>query len=159
MGERQGVRERLGVALYRLAEVHRRRGLRASAGSAWVAVREEMEGSGVFVRVVQGAREREEERDELRVEPRNRMRIGGLGRLWARAAWAGQRGEGGGQRGGVLQTSRHLDWRKGEARGGRGRGVNARVLCHALQSMQMAGIRGFLRAPALPLVSCSCKGE
>ena len=40
-----------------------------------------------------------------------------------------------------------------------GRGVNARVLCHALQSMQMAGIRGFLRAPARPLVSGSCKGE
>ena len=46
------MRERLGVALYRLAEVHRRLGLRASAGSARVAVREEMEGSGVFVGVV-----------------------------------------------------------------------------------------------------------
>ena len=51
-GERQGVRERLGVALYRLAEVRRRRGLRVSAGSARVAVREGMEGSGVFVGVV-----------------------------------------------------------------------------------------------------------
>jgi len=52
VGERQGVRERLGVALYRLAEVHRRRGLRVPAGSARVAVREGMEGSGVFVGVV-----------------------------------------------------------------------------------------------------------
>ena len=46
------MRERLGVALYRLAEVHHRRGLRASAGSARVAIREGMEGSGVFVGVV-----------------------------------------------------------------------------------------------------------
>ena len=52
VGERQGVRERLGVAFYRLAEVHRRRGLRVPAGSARVAVREGMEGSGVFVGVV-----------------------------------------------------------------------------------------------------------
>ena len=44
--------ERLGVAFYRLAEVHRRRGLQVSAGSARVSVREGMEGSGVFVRVV-----------------------------------------------------------------------------------------------------------
>ena len=44
--------ERLGVAFYRLVEVHHRRGLRVSAGSAWVAVREGMEGSGLFVRVV-----------------------------------------------------------------------------------------------------------
>ena len=33
-----------------------------------------------------------------------------------------------------------------------GRGVNAWVLCHALQSMQTAGICGFLRAPTRPLV-------
>ena len=46
------MRERLGVALYRLAEVHRRRGLRVPAGLAQVAVREGMEGSGVFVGVV-----------------------------------------------------------------------------------------------------------
>ena len=46
------MRERLGVALYRLAEVHHRRGLRVPAGSARVAVREGMEGSGVFVGVV-----------------------------------------------------------------------------------------------------------
>ena len=46
------MRERLEVALYRLAEVHRRRSLRVSAGSARVAVREGMEGSGVFVGVV-----------------------------------------------------------------------------------------------------------
>ena len=46
------MRERLGVALYRLAEVHRRRGLRVPAGSARLAVREGMEGSEVFVRVV-----------------------------------------------------------------------------------------------------------
>ena len=52
VGERQGVREGLGVALYRLAEVHRRRGLRVPAGSARVSVRKGMEGSGVFVRVV-----------------------------------------------------------------------------------------------------------
>ena len=52
VGERQGVREGRGVALYRLAEVHRRRGLRVPAGSARVAVREGMEGSGVFVGVV-----------------------------------------------------------------------------------------------------------
>ena len=44
--------ERLGVAFYRLAEVHRRRGLWVPAGSARVAVREGMEGSGVFVGVV-----------------------------------------------------------------------------------------------------------
>ena len=34
-----------------------------------------------------------------------------------------------------------------------GRGVNGRLLRLALQSMQMAGIRGFSRAPARPLVS------
>ena len=52
VGERQGVREGLRVALYRLAEVHRRRGLRVPAGLAWVAIREGTEGSGVFVGVV-----------------------------------------------------------------------------------------------------------
>ena len=52
VGERQGVREGLGVALYRLAEVHRRRGLRVPAGSARLAVREGMERSRVFVGVV-----------------------------------------------------------------------------------------------------------
>ena len=52
VGERHGVREGLDVALYRLAEVHRRRGLRVPAGSARVAVREGMEGSGVFMVVV-----------------------------------------------------------------------------------------------------------
>ena len=52
VGERQGVREGLGVALYRLAEVHHGCGLRVPAGSARVAVREGMEGSGVFVGVV-----------------------------------------------------------------------------------------------------------
>ena len=52
VGERQGVRERLGVALYRLVELHRRRGLWVPAGSAQVAVREVMEGWGVFVGVV-----------------------------------------------------------------------------------------------------------
>ena len=52
VGERQGVRERLGVALYRLAEVHHRRGLRVPAGPARVAIRVGMEGSGVFVGVV-----------------------------------------------------------------------------------------------------------
>ena len=46
VGERQGVREGLGVALYRLAEVHRRRGLRVTAGSARVAVREGKEARG-----------------------------------------------------------------------------------------------------------------
>ena len=46
------MRERLGVALYRLAEVHRRRGLRVPTGSARVVVREGTEGSGVFVGVV-----------------------------------------------------------------------------------------------------------
>ena len=50
--KRQGVKEGLGVALYRLAEVHRRRGLQVPTGSARVAVREGMEGSGVFVGVV-----------------------------------------------------------------------------------------------------------
>ena len=44
--------ERLGVTLYGLAEVHHRRGLWELAGSVWVAVREGMEGSGVFVGVV-----------------------------------------------------------------------------------------------------------
>ena len=52
VGERQGVRERVGVTFYRLAKVHRRCGLRVPAGSARVAVREGMEGSGVFVGVV-----------------------------------------------------------------------------------------------------------
>ena len=52
MGERQGVIERLGVAFYRMAEVHLRRGLRVPAGLARVSIREGMEGSGVFVRVV-----------------------------------------------------------------------------------------------------------
>ena len=52
VGERQGGREKLGVALYRLAEVHRGRGLRVPAGSARVSVREGMEGSGLFVGVV-----------------------------------------------------------------------------------------------------------
>ena len=46
------MRERLGVALYRLAEVHRRRGLWVPAGSGRVAVREGMKGSGVFMGVV-----------------------------------------------------------------------------------------------------------
>ena len=46
------MRERLGVALYRLAEIHRRGGLQVPTGSARVAVREGMEGSGVFVGVV-----------------------------------------------------------------------------------------------------------
>ena len=46
------MREGLRVALYRLAEVHRRRGLRVPTGSARVAVREGMEGSGVYVGVV-----------------------------------------------------------------------------------------------------------
>ena len=45
VGKRQGVRERLGVILYLLAKVHHRRGL-------WVAVREGMKGSGVFMGVV-----------------------------------------------------------------------------------------------------------
>ena len=52
VGERHGVRERLRVALYRLAEVHRGRGLRVPTGSARVAVREGMEGSGLFVGMV-----------------------------------------------------------------------------------------------------------
>ena len=52
VGERQGVREGLGGALYRLVEVHHRRGLWVPAGSARVAVREGMKGSGVFVGVV-----------------------------------------------------------------------------------------------------------
>ena len=52
VGERQGVREMLGVVLYRLAEVHHRHGLRAFTGPARVAVREGMEGSGVYVGVV-----------------------------------------------------------------------------------------------------------
>ena len=68
--------------------------------------------------------------------------------LAARAAlgmrgWAGQRGKGGGQHGGVLRTSRHLDWRKGEARGGGERHVNGREHADVLQSAQMAGTRGF----------------
>ena len=46
---RQGGRERLGGALYGLAAVHRRRGLRAPAGSALEAVGEELELSTVFV--------------------------------------------------------------------------------------------------------------
>ena len=46
------MRERHGVALYGLAEVHRRRDLRAPAGLARVAVREGMECLGVFVGVV-----------------------------------------------------------------------------------------------------------
>ena len=50
--ERQGVRERLEVVLYRLVEVHHRRGLRVPAGSARVVVREGMKGPGVFVGVV-----------------------------------------------------------------------------------------------------------
>ena len=47
-----GEERRARGALYRLAEVHRRRGLRVPAGSARVAVREGMKGSGVFVGVV-----------------------------------------------------------------------------------------------------------
>ena len=52
VGQQQGVREGLGVAFYRLAEVHHTRGLRVPAGSARVAVGEGMEVSVVFVGVV-----------------------------------------------------------------------------------------------------------
>ena len=52
VGERQGAKEGLGVALYRLAEIHHRHGLQVPAGSARVAVREGMKGSGVFMGVV-----------------------------------------------------------------------------------------------------------
>ena len=76
--------------------------------------------------------------------------IGGLGRLWARATWAIQRGKGGGQHGGVLRMSRHLDWRKGEARGGQERRVNGREHADMLQSAQMAGTRGFSSRPHAP---------
>ena len=69
----------------------------------------------------------------------------------------GEEERGRGQRRGVLQTSRHLDWRKGGLEVVVGRGVNGRLLCLALQSMQMAGVRGFSRAPARPLVSGVCR--
>src|SRR4051812_33772612 len=38
-----------------------------------------------------------------------------LGGVWRAPQGVRKRGEAGGQHGGVLRTSRHLDWRKGEA--------------------------------------------
>ena len=42
-----------------------------------------------------------------------------------------------------MRTSRHLDWREGEARGGRERRVNGREHGSMLQSASLAGMRGF----------------
>ena len=60
----------------------------------------------------------------------------------------------------TLRTSRRLDWREGEARGGRGPtiGPSQRVSCtvHALWSARMAGISTLSPAwsiPACPTVS------
>ena len=50
----------------------------------------------------------------------------------------------------VLRTSRSIDWRKGEARGGRGCRVNGREHADVLQSAQMAGTRGFSSFPHAP---------
>ena len=50
----------------------------------------------------------------------------------------------------VLRTSRSIDWRKGEARGGRGCRVNGREHADVLQSAQMAGTRGFFSRPHTP---------
>ena len=41
-----------------------------------------------------------------------------LGGVWRTPQGVRERGEVGGQHGGVLRTSRHLDWREGEAQGG-----------------------------------------
>ena len=144
MGERQGVTKRLGVTLYRLAEVHRRRGLGVPVGSARVAAGGGMEGSGVFVGVVEGARERKEERGELHAGHRSGASIGRAGRRSGASCRRERRARE--QAGGLLARS----GRRGASTGTRGRlevagrrGVNGRVPCQALQSATLAGIRGF----------------
>ena len=73
---------------------------------------------------------------------RVRPRTGARGRP-ARVRGHPQEGEGGGgQRRGVLRTPRRIEWREGEARGGRGRliggGYSAGMHCSALWSTPIA---------------------
>ena len=90
--------------------------------------RREGEGlSTAFVGVEWGARKREEERGELHAATgaaRALVEPGGSGHA---PQGVRERKRRGGLHGGVLRTSRHLDWREGEARGGRERRVNGRV--------------------------------
>ena len=57
----------------------------------------------------------------------------------------------------MLRTSRASTGARGRLEVVGGRGVNGRLLCLALQSKQMAGVRGLSRAPARPLVSGICR--
>ena len=55
----------------------------------------------------------------------------------------------------MLRTPRHLDWREGEAQGGRERRVNGREHGSVLQSASLAGMRGFF---ACTRMSTTVKG-
>ena len=108
------------MALYSEVVAHRGRGLRAPAEMAAVATGG---GSGLSAALVGVAQVEGEGERERGVAER---RACGLGHWGSRAALARmllevrEREIGGGQHGGVMRTSRHLDWREGEARGGVG---------------------------------------
>ena len=100
--------------------------------------------SAALLDAVQNRGEEEREQGESRAA---RVRGGSLELSGGRRACELGREEGEGGRGqsrGVLRTSRHLDWREGEARGGRalriGGGYSAGAHCSVLQSAQMAGM-------------------
>ena len=99
--------------------------------------------SGAFVEMVYDQGKGEKERGALRVEPRARTRIGGSG--GSGHARHGQDREG--KEGASVVA---CCGRRGTSTGARGRleavegrGVNGRLLCLALQSASLAGIRGF----------------
>ena len=118
--ERKGSRERPRAALYSEAVAQRGRGLRVPAEMAAVAAGG---GSGLSAALVGVAQVEGKERESGGVAER---RACGLAHSGSRAALAHvllevrERERGGGQNGGVICTSRHLDWREGEARGGGG---------------------------------------
>ena len=99
---------------------HRGRGARVAAATAREARREGEGLSTAFAGVEWGAKKREEEWDELHAAT-------GIARALAEPGCSGhmpqevrERERRGGLHGGMMRTSRHLDWREGEARGGRG---------------------------------------
>ena len=111
---------------------------------------------GAFVGMVYGQGKGEKERGELRGEPRAHTRIGGSG--GSGHARQGQDREG---KEGASMVA--CCGRRGTSTGARGRlevvggrGVKGRLLCLALLSMSLAGIRGF---SARPLASSGCRGE
>ena len=158
---RRGSRGRPGAALYGEATAHRGRGLRAPAEMAEVAVGGGSGLSAALVGVAQVEGEGERERGSGRA-PRVWARPLGLsGGSGARAAGGEKRERRGGQHGGVMRTSRHLDWREGEARGGRvawaESSYSAWEHCSVLWSTSLA-CHGIKRGKwARPLVSSSAR--